>query len=111
MPGVDVQRLPGPRGHITPVNWFYLAHALVSSGFQKIRATVDKYQRRSIPAFVFLAIPIRLMNLKVHRRDARKYQTLNDDNRWAVRLMNSRDLLLGRTLIVCARKPMWTRRK
>ncbi len=101
----EQSRLPGPRGHITPVNWFYLAHALVSSGFQNIRATVDKYQRRSIPAFVFLAIPIRLMDLNVHRRDARKYQTLNDDNRWAVRLMNSRDLLLGRTLIVTAIKP------
>jgi SAM-dependent methyltransferase len=101
----EESRLPGPRGHITPVNWFYLAHALVSSGFQNIHATVDKYQRRSIPAFVFLAIPIRVMDLTVHRRDARKYQTLNDDNRWAVRLMNSRDLLLGRTLIVTAAKP------
>ena len=101
----EESRVPGPRGHITPVNWFYLAHALVSAGFQNVRATVDKYQRRSIPAFVLFAIPIRLMNRVVNRRDTIKYRTLNDKNRWAVRRMNSRDLLLGRTLIVTATKP------
>ena len=102
---LEDSRSPGPRGHISPVNWFYLAHALASAGFQNVRATVDKYQRRSIPAFILLLIPIRLMNRAVHRRDAAKYQTINDQNRWAVRLMNSRDLLLGRTLIVTATKP------
>ena len=101
----EESRVPGPRGHITPVNWFYLAHALVSSGFENVRPTVDKYQRRSVPALFFFAIPIHLMNFAVHRRDATKYQTLNDKNRSAVRLMNSRDLLLGRTLIVTATKP------
>ncbi|HST30496.1 MAG TPA: class I SAM-dependent methyltransferase [Chthoniobacterales bacterium] len=102
----EESRLPGPPGHITPVNWFYLAHAMQSVGFQHIRPTVDKYQRRSVPAFVFFAVPIHLMNWAVQRRDATKYQTLNDKNRWAVRLMNSRDLLLGRTLIVTATKPV-----
>jgi ubiquinone/menaquinone biosynthesis C-methylase UbiE len=101
----DESRVPGPRGHISPVNWFYLAHALLSSGFENVRPTVDKYQRRSVPAFFLFAAPIWLMNFAVHRRDATKYQTLNDKNRWAVRLMNSRDLLLGRTLIITARKP------
>ena len=102
---LEETRTPGPRGHITPVNWFYLAHALLSAGFQNVRPTIDKYQRRSIPAFVLFSIPIRLMDWTVQRRDARKYQTLNDKNLWSVRLMNSRDLLLGRTLIVTATKP------
>lgn len=102
---VEEARTPGPRGHITPVNWFYLAHSLLSAGFQNVRPTVDKYQRRSIPAFVLFSIPIRLMDWTVQRRDARKYQTLNDKNLRLVRLMNSRDLLLGRTLIVTATKP------
>jgi ubiquinone/menaquinone biosynthesis C-methylase UbiE len=101
----EESRVPGPRGHITPVNWFYLAHALVSAGFQNVRATIDKYQRRSIPAFVLFAIPIRLMSRAVNRRDTKKYKTLNEENLWAVRRMNSRDLLLGRTLIVTATKP------
>jgi hypothetical protein len=46
------------------------------------------------------------MDWVVHRRDATKYQTLNDGNAWAVSLMNSRDLLLGLTLIVTATKPV-----
>ena len=99
-------RVAGPRGHITPVTWFYLAHALQSTGFQNLRPTVDKYQRRSVPAFVVFGAPIHLMNWTVRRRDAGKYKTLNDKNRSAVRLMNSRDLLLGRTLIVTAIKPV-----
>lgn len=102
----EESRVPGPRGHITPVNWFYLAHAMQGAGFQNVRPAVDKYQRRSVPAFILFAIPIHMMGWTVHRRDANKYQTLNDGNRWAVRLMNSRDLLLGRTLIVTATKPL-----
>lgn len=102
----EQSRVAGPRGHITPVNWFYLAHALQSAGFQNVRPRVDKYQRRSVPAFVLLAAPIHLMNWTVRRRDAAKYKTLTDKNRSSVRLMNSRDLLLGRTLIVTATKPV-----
>jgi len=102
----EESRLPGPGGHITPVNWFYLAHALQSAGFQNVQPTIDKYQRRSLPAFVLFAVPIHLMDWAVHHRDAKKYRTLNDQNRRAVRLMNSRDLLLGRTLIVTATKPV-----
>ena len=101
----EERHLHGPRGHITPVSWFYLAHALLNAGFENVRPTVDKYQRRSIPAFILFAIPIRLMDRTVFRRDATKYQTVNNKNSWAVRLMNSRDLLLGRALIVTATKP------
>jgi len=101
---LDEPRVHGPRGHITPVNWFYLAHALLSAGFENLLVSVDKYQRRSLPAFLLFAAPIRLANRIVYRRDARKYQTLDEQNSWAVRLMNSAGLLLGRTLIVTARK-------
>lgn len=101
---IDEPRIHGPRGHITPVNWFYLAHSLMSVGFEKLEVSVDKYQRRSFPAFAILVAPIRLANRVVYGRDAKKYQTLNEQNAWAVRHMNSRDLLLGRTLIVTARK-------
>jgi SAM-dependent methyltransferase len=91
-------------GHITPVNWFYLAHALFGAGFENLRVSVDKYQRRSIPAYALLTGPIRLMNMSVYRRDANKYRTVSTENSWAVQMMNSRDLLLGRTLIVNATK-------
>jgi 2-polyprenyl-3-methyl-5-hydroxy-6-metoxy-1,4-benzoquinol methylase len=102
---LDEPNIHGTRGHINPINWFYLAHALLSAGFQNLRVTVDKYQRRSFLALAFLFLPIRAANWIVYRRDMNKYRTLNIDNVWAVRLMNSSKLLLGRTLIVSATKP------
>ena len=93
------------RGHVTPVNWFYLGHALASTGFTDLRVSVDKYQRRSFLAFALLLAPIRLSNAAVYRRDKKTYGTVNESNAWMVQMMNSRDLLLGRTLIVSAAKP------
>lgn len=101
----DEPSIHSTRGHINPVSWFYLSHALLSSGFRDLRVTVDKYQRRSFLAFALLNLPIRAGNWIVYRRDEKKYHTLDDTNAWTVRVMNSRDLLLGRTLIVTAVKP------
>jgi SAM-dependent methyltransferase len=100
----EESKVHGPRGHITPVNWFYLAHSLLSTGFPDLRLSVDKYQRRSWPIFVLLVWPIHLASRIIYWRD-RKHRTLNEKNVSAVHLMNSRDLLLGRTLIVTASKP------
>jgi SAM-dependent methyltransferase len=93
------------RGHINPVSWFYLSHALLSAGFRDLKVTVDKYQRRSLLVFPFLIVPLRATNWIVYHRDKSTYGTLDEGNAWAVRAMNSRDLLLGRTLIVTAAKP------
>ncbi|HEY2123907.1 MAG TPA: methyltransferase domain-containing protein, partial [Chthoniobacterales bacterium] len=96
----------GARGHVSPINWFYLGHALSSTGFTDLRVSVDKYQRRSFLAFALLLAPIRLSNAAVYRRDRKTYGTVDESNAWMVQLMNSRDLLLGRTVIVSARKPL-----
>ena len=93
------------RGHINPVSWFYLSHALLSFGFRDLKLTVDKYQRRSLLAFPFLIVPLRAANWIVYHRDKSTYGTLDERNAWAVRAMNSPGLLLGRTLIVTAVKP------
>jgi len=93
------------RGHINPVSWFYLSHALLSVGFRDLKLTVDKYQRRSLLAFPFLIVPLRATNWIVYHRDKSTYGTLDERNAWAVRAMNSPGLLLGRTLIVTAVKP------
>ena len=93
------------RGHINPVSWFYLSHALLSAGFRDLKVTVDKYQRQSFLAFPFLILPLRATNWIVYHRDKSSYGTLDERNAWAVRAMNSPDLLLGRTLIVTAFKP------
>jgi len=94
------------RGHINPVSWFYLSHALLGAGFCDVKVTVDKYQRRSLLAFPFLIVPLRSANWIVYHRDKNTYETLDERNAWAVRAMNSPNLLLGRTLIVTAVKPV-----
>jgi SAM-dependent methyltransferase len=101
----DEPDIHSTRGHINPVSWFYLSHALLSGGFRDLRVTVDKYQRRSLLAFPLLIVPVRATNWVVYRRDKNTYGTLDERNAWAVRAMNSPDLMLGRTLIVTAAKP------
>jgi ubiquinone/menaquinone biosynthesis C-methylase UbiE len=101
----DERDVHSPRGHISPVSWFYLANALSSVGFRDLTPTVDKYQRRSFFSLPFLLGPIRWSNRIALRREMKKYHSLNERNLPAVRAMNSIALLLGRTLIVTARKP------
>lgn len=100
----DESAIHTTRGHINPVSWFYLSHAMLNAGFRDLRVTVDKYQRRSLLAFPFLFVPLHATNWIVHQRDKHTYATLDERNAWAVRAMNSTDLLLGRTLIVSAVK-------
>lgn len=101
----DESDVHSTRGHINPVSWFYLWHALLSAGFRNLKVTTDKYQRRSLLIFPLLIGPIRAANWFVNRRDKNRYGTLNEKNAWAVRAINSPTLLLGRTLIVTAMKP------
>jgi len=91
---------------LTQVSWFYLSHALLSAGFRNLKVTVDKYQRRSLLASPFVIVPLHATNWIVYHRDKNIYGTLDERNAWAVRAMNSPDLLLGRTLIVTAVKPV-----
>ena len=101
----DEKDIFSPRGHITPVSWFYLANALLSTGFVDVAAAVDKYQRRSFVSYALLSAPIRLSSRLTLRREKNRFQTINERNVATVRAINSTDLLLGRTLIVRARKP------
>lgn len=101
---VGTRDLHSPRGHINPVGWFYLAHALLEAGFSDVRLSVDRYQRRSLISFVLLFLPIRLAATYAYHRELRRYRTINAQNDWAVRLINSPDIMLGRTLIATARK-------
>jgi ubiquinone/menaquinone biosynthesis C-methylase UbiE len=102
---LDERKIHSTRGHINPLSWFYLAHALRSAGFENLQLSVDKYQRRSFLAFPFLALPIYLGDRIVRHRDIDTYRTLDERNIDIVRAMNSFDLLFGRTIIVTATKP------
>ncbi len=100
------RRVYNPGGHINPINYFYLGHALREIGFVDLLPSVDHYQRRSWLPFVILFLPMKIAVLFFWQREKNKFRTITPENRDLVAAINSRDLLLGRTLIVCARKPM-----
>jgi SAM-dependent methyltransferase len=102
---VGEQDVHSSHGHINPVGWFYLAHAISDAGFVDIQLSVDKYQRRSLISLVLLYLPICLLAWYAYRRELKHFRTINARNDWIVRKINSRDVFLGRTLIVTARKP------
>lgn len=92
-------------GHINPVAYFYLAHALSGAGFRDISVSVDKRQRRSFVSLALLWAPIRLFSALALRREKRaKRRTVDARNESFVRAMNSTDVLLGRTIVVGCRK-------
>ncbi|MEP6957029.1 MAG: class I SAM-dependent methyltransferase, partial [Chthoniobacterales bacterium] len=91
-------------GHINPVGYFYVAHALDNAGFSDISVSVDKLQRGSWLAFALLWLPLRIASLVCLRKERVKYDTLDRENEPFVRAMNSTQLLLGRTIVVGCRK-------
>ncbi len=92
-------------GHINPVGWFYLAHALLDAGFTGPRASVDRWQRSAYVPFALLYLPIRALAAGAWRKEGSKFRTLTPANRPLLTRVNSPDLLLGRTLVVTATKP------
>ncbi len=92
-------------GHINPVSFFYLAHALAEAGFQIEPLEIDKIQRSGVPRLVFLWPLIAFFGALARRRETNHYETINAGNRAIVKSLNSWKMLLGRTIIVVARKP------
>ncbi len=91
-------------GHINPLSYFYLAHALHGAGFSEISVSVDKLQRGSWLTLILLWLPLRIYEARALCREREKFRTLDQANEPFVRAMNSLDLLLGRTIVVGCRK-------
>ncbi len=91
-------------GHINPVSYFYLVHALSDAGFAGITVTIDRYQRGAIIPLVLLWLPIQVFSLVARHREKSRYQTIDAGNEHFVLEMNSMDLLLGRTVVLGCRK-------
>lgn len=91
-------------GHINPLSFFYLIHALREMDFCDIHLVVDKYQRSGMVKLVFFWLPVKLFGFSIFRRETDKYKTIDDSNRDIVRQINSLPVLLGRTIIVSAVK-------
>jgi ubiquinone/menaquinone biosynthesis C-methylase UbiE len=91
-------------GHINPVSYFYVAHALSDAGFADITVSIDKRQRSSTFWFIPLWLPIRFFSAWATHREKSRYKTIDRANQRFVEEMNSLDLLLGRTIVIGCRK-------
>ena len=103
---IEDERRHSTHGHINPVSYFYLAHALASCGFTAVTVSVDKRQRRSLFGLVLLWIPIRLFSAWSLRRERLKFRTADALNLQFAATMSRTDVLLGRTIVVGCRKPL-----
>jgi ubiquinone/menaquinone biosynthesis C-methylase UbiE len=91
-------------GHINPISYFYLAHALREAGFKSIFLKIDKAQKTSVAFLIFLYLPVKLVGWLVFMMEVRKYRTIDEGNAAIVKAMNSVPVLVGRTIIVTATK-------
>lgn len=91
-------------GHINPISIFYIMHALHEINFRQIDFSIDKYQRSGIGKAIIFGLPVKLVSLRIWRREVKKYRTIDDSNKKVVSYLNSLPILLGRTIIVSAIK-------
>jgi SAM-dependent methyltransferase len=92
-------------GHITPISYFYLAQALGEARFVDVGLDIDKVQRSGFLKLLFLLPAIALFGALAMRREHHRYGTIDATNSSFVKSINSRKILLGRTIVVSARKP------
>ncbi|MDQ6998972.1 MAG: class I SAM-dependent methyltransferase [Mariprofundus sp.] len=91
-------------GHITPIAYPYLAHALMNVGFDMPKLNVDKMQFPSIFWLVLFYLPIQIIGALVWRKERNRYHTLDTHNAPIISQINSLQMLLGRCIVVSARK-------
>lgn len=98
-------RLYSTGGHITPIPYFFLAHALMDAGFDGIQVSFDKRQRTSMAQSVLLWPLVRLGWSWFIHRERTRFKTLTEENTGAVSEHMRWDMLAGRTIVVSAVKP------
>jgi ubiquinone/menaquinone biosynthesis C-methylase UbiE len=87
--------------HINPVTYYQLRYILHTQGFEIIQSSVDFY-RRSSAALYFLKPLVQLYSIRTMRKETDLQQ--RKANRLIREVLCSKDLLLGRTLIIVAQK-------
>jgi ubiquinone/menaquinone biosynthesis C-methylase UbiE len=91
-------------GHISPISYFYLYHAMKESGFNEISFEIDKYQRSGMVKLALLHFPIQIKDKLIKRKERLKFKTIDKTNLDIVNQINSPKLLLGRTIILIGKK-------
>jgi SAM-dependent methyltransferase len=87
--------------HINPITYYQLRYMLHTQGFEITRVATDLH-RRSAAAFYVLKPLVRLYSLRTMRKERDPQQ--REANREIRRILTSPAIMLGRTLILVARK-------
>lgn len=103
---VRESRLHETGGHINPVTLFFLAHALLDAGFEKVSTKIDKRQGTSEFWLIFLYVPIKIFGGIAFYIAKNKYKAVDSYNQEFILQINSLDILLGRTIVVGCKKPI-----
>jgi len=91
-------------GHVTPIPYFYLAHAMLDSDFRELQLDTDKLQGSSRALSILSAPLVWLGWRQFLRLERSRYHTLGRENEPYVVQHNSRIIKLGRTIVVSAFK-------
>jgi hypothetical protein len=79
-------------------------HALNEMDFQEINCTIDKYQRSGIGKALLFLLPIKFFGSLIWIRELKKKKSIDESNKSYVKKINSLQILLGRTIILFAKK-------
>lgn len=91
-------------GHITPIPYFYLAHAMLDCDFHDLQLDADKFQGSSRVLGWLFAPLVWVGWWHALRRDRHRYKALGKENEPYVLAHNSPVVKLSRTLVVSAQK-------
>jgi len=97
-------RLYSTGGHITPVSYFYLAHALADANFSSIKLNIDKHQRSSSLKTIIFTPFLFISKLLFWQNEQKKYKTITPENISIVKKHFSWNILTSRTIVVSAIK-------
>lgn len=97
-------KLYSTSGHISPISYFYLAHALIDTGFSLIELDIDKKQRSSSFWSIILGLPLILGWLFFLKKEIYHFKTITNENRKYVAKQFSWNILNGRTVVISGKK-------
>jgi SAM-dependent methyltransferase len=96
--------------HISPIPYFYLAHALIEAGFENVELGIDRVQKTSVLWLLLLAPIIFIGGARFMGLERGRFNTLTAENEVFVKAHFSWRLLVGRTIVVSAVKPKVVRK-
>jgi len=91
-------------GHVTPIPYFDLAHAMLDCDFRELQLDTDRLQGSSRALNLLFAPLVWLGWSQFLRLERGRYHTLGRENEPYVMQHNSRIIKLGRTIVVSAFK-------